>query len=55
MSTVGPERKDSMSTRASFRNTSAQLLRISFAFLGVIRNSDCQRAVPVLETSTTYS
>ena len=32
-----------MSTRASFRNTSAQLLRISFAFLGVIRNSDCHR------------
>ena len=29
--------------RASFRNASAQLLRINLAFLGVIRNSDCHR------------
>ena len=40
---ISANRPSSIRGRASFRNTCAQLLRISLAFLGVIRNSDCHR------------
>ena len=40
---IAANRSSSISGRASFRNTCAQLLRISLAFLGVIRNSDCHK------------